>query len=162
MKIKKLLPLVLLAVAAVLMLSSCDAMLDAIFPTNQMTVDVAVSKNTIPAAAFYADWYNAYYFNNNPSTVALTLTDITAGTSTTRVRSWSGADGIYVNYIFTFLNLKDHVYSLSAYYNSYSNSISYGPVTTIWDGNIPMSAVQLPYKNSSDSTGHLVDLQMYF
>ncbi len=46
MKIKKLLPLVLLAVAAVLMLSSCDAMLDAIFPTNQIIVDVAVDALT--------------------------------------------------------------------------------------------------------------------
>ena len=42
MKMRKILPLVLLAVGSVFLLSSCDAMLDAIFSNN--TVNVYVSE----------------------------------------------------------------------------------------------------------------------
>ena len=52
MKMRKLLPLVLLAVGALFLLSSCDAMLDAIFPSNQIYVDVEVSGRTTPI-----DWF---------------------------------------------------------------------------------------------------------
>ncbi len=43
MKMRKILPLVILAVGALVLLSGCDAMLDAIFPTAQITVDAAVT-----------------------------------------------------------------------------------------------------------------------
>ena len=42
MKTRKILPLVLIVVGAAFLLSSCDAMLDAIYPSNQISVDVAV------------------------------------------------------------------------------------------------------------------------
>jgi hypothetical protein len=156
MKIKKLLPLVLLAVTAILMLSSCDAMLDAIFPSDQISVDVMVYKNYSPA--FHIDWQTG-----DASTVALTLTDVTTGVSSTLSAGWSDIDSNYVHYVFTFLRLKDHVYSLSALYYS----VDAGPTpflqTQFWDGStISMYAVQMPYRNGHDSTGHSADFQMYF
>ena len=42
MKMRKILPLVILAVTAFFLLSGCDALLDAIFSKDQITVDVAV------------------------------------------------------------------------------------------------------------------------
>ena len=158
MKIKKLLPLILIAMAAVLVLSSCDAMLDAIFPTNQISVDVMVSKHT-PATDFYSDWYFGY-----PSTVTLILTDQTSGVSTTQVGSWSDIDSNYVHYIFTFLKLGDHVYTMTAYYHSYSPPHNtYGPNFDFFDGPIDLiGGVQMPYRTGHDSTGHSADFQMYF
>jgi len=154
MKIKKLLPLVLLAVTAVLMLSSCDAMLDAIFPSDQISVDVMVSK-----VNFYADWYHG-----TPSSVQLTLTDVTAGgAQTTQVGGWTDIDSAYVHYVFTFLNLKDHVYTFTAYYSSVSaGPPAFGPVIEFWDGSLRMYSVQMPYRTGHDSTGHSADFQMYF
>jgi len=155
MKIKKLLPLVLLAAAAVLMLSSCDAMLDAIFPSDQISVDVMVSKSYSPA--FYTDWYYG-----TPSRVTLTLFDATANVISTQSSGWSDIDSNYVHYVFTFLNLKDHVYSFTAQYSS----VTAGPPpfvqTQFWDGSLPLAAVQMPYRTGHDSTGHSADFQMYF
>ena len=156
MKIKKLLPLVLLAVTAVLMLSSCDAMLDAIFPSNQISVDVMVSKNT--NGAFYNDWLHGY-----DSTVTLTLYDATTNVSSTQVGSWTDIDSVYVHYVFTFLKLKDHVYSLTALYSSATaGPPPFGPVNVFYDGNYQLFAVQMPYRTGGDSTGHSAYFQMYF
>jgi hypothetical protein len=155
MKIKKLLPLVLLAVTAVLMLSSCDAMLDAIFPSNQISVDVMVNKASNPS--FFSDWYYG-----TPSTVTLTLLDNNTGVSSTLSGGWTDIDSKYVHYVFTFLKLKDHVYSFTAYYSSVTAG---GPPflqTQFWDGSTGMYAVQMPYRTGHDSTGHSADFQMYF
>jgi len=153
MKIKKLLPLILIAMAAVLALSSCDAMLDAIFPTNQISVDVMVSRLTFPK-----DWQFGY-----PSTVTLTLTDQTSGVSTTQVGSWTDIDSNYVHYVFTFLKLGDHVYTMKAYYYSYFFNATYGPNFDFFDGSVDLiGGVRMPYRTGHDSTGHSADFQMYF
>ena len=151
MKIKKLLPLVLLAVTAVLMLSSCDAMLDAIFPTNQISVDVMVIRLNYPN-----DWYYGY-----PSTVTLTLFDNTAVTYSTQVGSWTDIDSNFVHYVFTFTNLKDHNYSMTAAYHSYSY-VSPLPTSTFYDDNLQLLTVQMPHRTGHDSTGHSAEFQMYF
>ena len=156
MKIKKLLPLVLLAAATVLMLSSCDAMLDAIFPSNQISVDVMASKHTF-GTDFYSDWYHC-----NPSTVTITLVDNTAGTMQTQVGSWTDIDNHYVHYVFTFLKLGDHVYSMTATYHSYASGLDYPPNSSFYDGNILLPVVKMPYANSVDSTGRSAEFQMYF
>ncbi|MGD0725260.1 MAG: hypothetical protein ABSB63_06820 [Spirochaetia bacterium] len=102
MKTKKLLPLVLLAVAAVLMLSSCDAMLDAIFPTNQIIVDVAV--DALPG--HHLD------FATSPVTVVLS-----GPTPATGTKYFDGYDIYnYAHYTFSFTNLKDGFYTINAYY----------------------------------------------
>jgi hypothetical protein len=106
MKNKKLLPLVLLAMAAVLMLSSCDAMLDAIFPSNQIFVDVAVF---IPSHADYPF-----------STVTVILSGAASANGTA---SWDGYDSHgYAHYYFNFTDLKDGAYVIDAYYNPYSGA----------------------------------------
>jgi hypothetical protein len=158
MKIKKLLPLVLLAVTAVLMLSSCDAMLDAIFPSDQISVDVMVNKHTL-GTDFYSDWYYGA-----PSTVSLTLYDVTAGgASTNQVSGWTDIDSNSVHYVFTFPNLKDHVYTMKATYHSYTSGFYYGPNYDFFDGSINLIAgVHMPYRTGHDSTGHSADFQMYF
>jgi hypothetical protein len=152
MKIKKLLPLVLLAAAAVLMLSSCDAMLDVIFPSNQISVDVMVNR-----ADFPNDWsYGA------PATVDFVLYDATANTFSTQSGSWSDRDSNYLHFVFAFLNLKDHVYQMTATYHSFYYALD-PSTSTFYDGNSPgMLAVQMPHRTGHDSTGHSADFQMYF
>jgi len=103
MKIKKLLPLVLLAVAAVLMLSSCDAMLDAIFPTNQIIVDVSVDALTHQDYAI------------SPVSVY-----VSGPSSASASKHFDGYDNYnYAHYTFSFTGLKDGFYTINAYYDSH-------------------------------------------
>jgi hypothetical protein len=114
-----------------------------------------VSKGT--NLAYYDDW-----LDGAPSTVTFYLYDNTAGTSTRQVSGWSDIDSQYVHYVFTFLNLKDHNYSMTAIYNSYYGGPS-APNSTFQDGpNTGMTSVQMPYRTGHDSTGHSADFQMYF
>ena len=77
MKIRKMLPLALLALCAVFLLSSCDAMLDAIFSNN--TITVYVSTNMFP--------YGAYYSSDS---VTVTVSGPTFATATARHTGYSG------------------------------------------------------------------------
>jgi len=156
MKMRKLLPLVLLAVGSLFLLTSCDALLDAIFASNQIQVQVSVYKGT--NGAFFEDWLNGY-----PSTVTLTLSDINSGTQSTVVTSWDGIDSNYLYFNVQYIKLKDHTFTLSATYNSSYSGLSYGPVTSFYDpNNVGMGSIQMPYSNPGDSTGHSVNLYMYF
>jgi len=157
MKMRKLLPAVLLAVGALFLLSGCDAMLDAIFSTNQIKVQVSVYKGT--NGAFFHDWVNGY-----PSSVTLTLTDVTGGgAQTTFVNSWDGIDGNYLYFDFLYPKLKEHTFALTAYYHSVFSNLDYGPMILFQlpDGSFTTS-IGMPHSNSGDSTGHSISLYMYF
>ena len=102
MKIKKLLPLVLIAVAAVLMLSSCDALLDAIFPTNQIFVDVAV------------------YVPSHPDYDSASVTVVLSGpSSASNTAYWDGYYDSYdyAHYYVNLTGLKDGTYEIDVLYN---------------------------------------------
>lgn len=136
MKTKKLLPLVLLAVAAVLMLSSCDAMLDAIFPTNQIIVDVAVDALT------HTD------YASSPVTVVLS-----GPSSATASKHFDGYDfNNYAHYTFSFTNLKDGLYAIDAYY--------YGVTTGTWL--VGPTYILMPDHSpfNPDSSGRSVTIQL--
>jgi hypothetical protein len=158
MKMRKLLPLVLLAVGSLFLLTSCDALLDAIFASNQIQVQVSVYRGTNPLTDIYQDWLHQY-----PSTVTLTLTDITEGSNSTVVTGWDGRDSNYLYFDVSYIKLKDHTYTLTAYYHSIYSGFTYGPVTVFYDPNsVPMGSINMPYHNSGDSTGRSVNLYMYF
>ena len=137
MKTRKLLPLIILAVGAVLALSSCDAMLDAIFRTNQITVDVAVN-GTIGNHPDFA--LPGRYVN-------LLLTG--PGVSASADATWNSYDGIYAHYYFTFTDLPDGFFALDATY--VGNIYGYGS-----------TSITMPFVSSSnpDGTGKSVTLLM--
>jgi len=156
MKMRKLLPLVLVAVGALFLLSGCDAMLDAIFPSNQIYVDVEVSK-----ADFPVDWGAVYHLGASPGTVTLQLLDVNSAGVTTATETWTNVDLSYIHFPFVFTKLKDDTFQLiatytSLFYGQHSISVFYDP------SGIPLTSISMPYHNSGDATGHSVNLYMYF
>ncbi|MGA2641114.1 MAG: hypothetical protein ABSG21_09445 [Spirochaetia bacterium] len=153
MKTRKLLPLVLLAVGALFLLSSCDAILDAIFQNNQIKVDVWV---------YYLD-HPDY---NSGGTVTVVLTDNSAFSQMIATSAWQYFDGYYVHYYLNFPKLKNDNFSItSAYFNRFgvqmgaAASIIYDSSGTTYVGtgfNFTM-----PYSNSADSTGHSITVVQY-
>lgn len=148
MKMRKLVPLVLLAVGSLFLLTSCDALLDAIFPSNVINLDVAVVATT------HADFTLSNAFVN--------VQIVGPGVADSVNASWSSYDGSYVHYYFTFIKLKNDAFTVYATY--------YGPITapsgdpaTLYLGpsNEPLQTVLLPYENPNDLTGHLVDIRAY-
>jgi len=114
MKMRKILPLVILAVGALFLLSGCDAMLDAIFQNNQMTVEVSVWNGTYPV-----DWSQTYYYGRTSGIVTVYLTNTSTGSTTTANIGWTSADGAYVYYQADFTDLKNDTYLVTAWYTSY-------------------------------------------
>jgi hypothetical protein len=152
MKMRKLLPFVLLAVGALFLLSGCDAMLDAIFPSNQISVDVWVTAYT------HTDYAVGAY-------VSVTLHDNTSGTSKTATTTWQSYDGYYVHYRVSFTKLKDDNFSLTSTYVDYlgyttSTFYIYDPSGYGYVGN--GLNFTMPYSNSGDSTGHSITVVQYF
>jgi len=136
MKTRKLLPLIILAVAAVLALSSCDALLDGIFPSNQISVDVAVNTTS----GHHTDFLTGGY-------VSLQLTG--PGVSSSASAYYGSWDGLYAHYYFTFTDLRDGGYNLSA---TYVGSLSSGT----------SAFITMPVEDPSnpDSTGKSVSILM--
>jgi hypothetical protein len=136
MKMRKLIPLAILAVVALVGLSSCDALLDGIFAQNQITVDVQVPQYTVP---FYYDWYYGY-----GSYVKVTLTDSANKQSFQETYYYSSADGSYVHFPLTFTNLADGTYSIeteyySYYYYSYYYNSAYVTVPNAGEKNVTVN-----------------------
>ena len=165
MKMRKLLPLAILAVGALFLLSSCDAMLDAIFQKDNIDVDVAVQG--VPTNVYW-DWY----YNMNPQ-VTCYLSDGNGSPISTASAGWSYWDGTYLHFTMTFKNLKDNTYTFSTVYTGYyglTRQVSWP--AAIWDGNygtgvggwVPVSSsprLPMPFGNASDSTGHLMKVILY-
>jgi hypothetical protein len=101
MKIRKILPLALLAIGSVFMLSSCDALLDAIFANNTVNVSVAAY---IPT--------NGYF----PGTDYVTV-DIIGPTSVSTTVGYSGSDFYYMYWDVTIPKLSDGTYTVQATYH---------------------------------------------
>ncbi|MGA2766427.1 MAG: hypothetical protein ABSG17_24035 [Spirochaetia bacterium] len=108
MKIRKLLPLVLLAIASVFLLSSCDALLDAIFAND--TINVYVS-----AAIATHGPYPSY------DTVDITVTGPTSATATA---AYTGSDGYYMYWSVAIPKLSDGNYTVQASF-TYFNGAAY-------------------------------------
>lgn len=116
MKMRKILPIVVLAVGALFLLSGCDAMLDAIFSNSQITVDVKIYYADYPL-----DWGQTYTYGRTSGYVDLYLYDVSTSSllSTTRL-TWSSADLAYIYYPTTnYTDLKNDTYQVYAYYYSY-------------------------------------------
>jgi hypothetical protein len=103
MKIRKILPLLLLAIGSVFMLSSCDAMLDAIFSNNTIGVEVAVSVGTYR--------YYPGFDQVSVSVVGPTLASANA--------SYIGNDGSYMYWTVTLPKLSNGTYTVTIGYYSF-------------------------------------------
>ena len=145
MKIRKILPVVILAVGSLFLLSGCDALLDAIFQNNQILVDVRIYGGV---GGFPADWSASYYSGLNSGLVTLYLLDTNTGVTTTASGNWSSADIYYVHYAFNFTGLKNDVYEITAYYTSYYDHFIDPPISV--------------FVTPHDSPGHSADVTITF
>jgi hypothetical protein len=142
MKMRKLLPLVLLAVGSLFLLTSCDALLDAIFPNSQIFVDVRVY-----GGSYTTDWIQSYNFNQISGIVTVILVDQRNGDTTSANSYFTSADPTFIHYGFNFTGLKDHTYLVTAYYVSYN-----------YADPLPQSYLVTP----NDATGHSASLTVTF
>jgi len=136
MRVKKLLPLILLAVGAVFLLSSCDAILDAIYANNTINVTVEIP--------------NAYPGYNNPySYVTVTLGGASGATESVSVTN----PGLLASYGYYYLpsmkKLPNGNYSITTQYYDASNGNTY-QVSDFYDpGNNLVTSMSLPYGGSN-------------
>ena len=147
MKMRKILPLVILAVGALFLLSGCDQLLDAIFQNNQIYVDVRVSGS----GPFASDYDKTSTFGYNSGRVIVYLQD-SRGHITSASTYWTSLDNFSVHYGINFTGLKDDTFLVYADYTSYYTPLNVGSITT--------SAVQLVTPH--DATGHSADVTIDF
>jgi hypothetical protein len=159
MKIRKILPLVLLAVGSVFLLSGCDAILNAIFQNNQISVDVAV----VSSVGVYNDYLGGF----NPQVTCYVYDSSNNPVSLSG--GWSSYDGYFVHFNFGFTKLKNDTYHFAAQYSGYNGGIR-GSNGSVYDGNQPSTSfialatspfLTMPYDNPSDSTGHSMPVRLY-
>jgi hypothetical protein len=147
MKTRRILPLVLLAVVALFALSSCDQMLDAIFSSNQITVNVRVD------GLVFTD----YYYPGSYVQVVLSGSD--GSTYTSGQSAVYTVDSLsYVHYSFTFPKLPSVTYTLAATYHGsyYGNYYRYS--FTDPSGPPPVTSITMPYKSGGSSSSVVVDV----
>jgi hypothetical protein len=153
MKIRKTLPLVLLAVATLFLLTSCDALLDAIYPapSNTLNVYAEVWKT---GGGVHPDWTvsstTIYLYNGGGTLVSQQTVTV----------NWY--DSNYAYFYASFPKLANGTYTLTASYaggigdySNYTNSF-YDPNTAA-----VISAIVLPDANPSDSSGKTVTVYTY-
>jgi hypothetical protein len=108
-KMRKILPLALLAVASVFMLSSCDALLDAIFANDTINVQVAVPWTTY-----------GYY----PAYDSVTV-NIIGPTNVTVTASYTGVNGNNMYWYVSVPKLTNGNYTVNATLNIYLYGTEY-------------------------------------
>jgi hypothetical protein len=137
MRAKTILPFVLLAIGALFLLSSCDAILDALYANNTLTI-----------SAIYVNTNGSYYGTSNQNSYVTVFITGASGGSANASNSSTESDyngGVYE--IFngvSFPKLPNGNYTVTAYYYGYrlGNYYQYGPVS---------SSLSFPY-NGSNST----------
>jgi hypothetical protein len=113
MKIRKILPLVILALASVFLLSSCDALLDAIFANDTLTVYVQTS------------WTYGY----SPADQVTVQTISGPSTINLTVVPFQQFDGNYSYWQVTIPGLSDGTYTIHVSYSragTQSATVSFG------------------------------------
>ena len=145
MRAKKILPFVLLAFGALFLLSSCDAILDALYANNTINVTAYVSVATHPGAT------SPY------STVTVALGGASGGTASA---GWSGSynsNGYAIYYLPSMPKLPNGNYTItSTFYNGYLESTI--ATSTFYDQNgIPYMSAPLPFNGANT-----VNFSVYF
>jgi len=113
MKIRKILPLLLIVIASVFLLSSCQAILDAIFSNN--TISVYVSEN----------WNNSGYTSSDY--VALSIPEASVSTTV----PYTGSNGTYTYWSLSVPKLSDGNYTVTVNYYHWNGGtfVSLPPVS---------------------------------
>jgi len=152
MRIRKILPLVLLAVGTLFMLTSCDKLLDFIFASNTINVDAQV------VTGVYPRWQNS----SVSATLAGTGTSYSAGPT---YASYPDSAG-YAHYTFSFPKLSNDTYTLTltlSYYGSTGVPAGlYAPNDYYTDGILTSVgttvSVTMPYSSGNPSSVTVVGL----
>lgn len=130
MRVKNVLPLILLAVGALFLLSSCDQILDAIYANN--TINVTVNVSSLDTG-----------YANTSSYIQVVLSGATGATAT------AGANTIYPGsysvFSLPFNRLPNGDYTITAYYYGYhaSTYYQYGPQSL---------SLSMPYNGSTTAS----------
>jgi hypothetical protein len=101
MKNRKILPLLLLAFGSVFLLSSCDALLDAIFSNNNINVYIS---SYIPTHGFYPRYDTMTVYVSGPH---YTVTSA----------NYNGDDGLYMYWSISVPKLSDGTYNVDVSYS---------------------------------------------
>jgi uncharacterized membrane protein YgcG len=112
---KKIIPLVVVAIAAFFLLSGCDAMLKAIYPDQvggDNTIQIQISSPYYSTAWYYA--------------IDVVLYDSAGAYVGSTVVYASTYDGYYYNATVTFNNLKDDYYYAFVWSDANGNSVADG------------------------------------
>lgn len=137
-----------------LLLSSCNAMLDAIYPQRQI-INVEAQVNV----ASHSD------YSSRSSLVYVELTDRYGYPVASPVAAtYTNVSNGYANYYFTFTKLNSRTYGLYSYYSGSSSGIAYpvgGNPEGYWFSNpsgVLSLTVSVPYSQSSDITNLTVSI----
>ena len=144
MRVKKLLPLILLAVGALFLLSSCDAILDALYANN--TINVAVTVYNSVHSPGYASPY---------SSVSVTLGGASGGTQSAYLDTYvPGSYGLYV--LPPFKKLPNGSYTITTTYYDGSLAMGWQTVSFYDPGNNYTTSLSLPYGGSTTANVNVV------
>jgi hypothetical protein len=149
MKMRKILPLAILAVGAAVLLSGCDALLDAIFSKNVINLDVWVQGST------HADFTVGASYEN------VMLMDSSFNVVSSPSQYYNAFDGSYAHYYYTFTNLKDGTYYLTTYYYGAFSGF-HASTSVIYSGGFVTGSTSLSMPNTGygDTSGHTANVVM--
>jgi hypothetical protein len=141
MRVKKLLPLILLAIGALFLLSSCDAILDALYANNTITVTAYVI-TTHPGATSY---YSSVTVNLSGASGAT----VSAGYSGSIYHDTVNGFNYAIYYFSPIKRLPNGNYNMtSSYYDGVTTSIF--STTYFYDQNEnPYTSISMPFNGSS-------------
>lgn len=131
MKIRKILPLLTLAVIALFTLSSCDQLLESLFPadTNQLAGSNSLTVNV--DTAYWSVGNDIYY---GPLTVALVKDGTTLVEKRTYWLNYVGADPIKASWTFNGLETATYTAYVWIDYNNDSSWTGDYDYSSNWDG----------------------------
>jgi len=139
MRVKKLLPLILLAVGALFLLSSCDAILDAIYANNTIDVNVRVYLNG--SSPGYASAY---------SSVTVTVGGASGATASTGVSDFNGTYADY--YVPSIKKLPNGTFNITTDYYDGVSGVTWRTTAFVDPSGYTVGSITMPYGGSNTAT----------
>ena len=142
MRVKKLLPLILIAVGALFLLSSCDALLDAIYASNTIDVNVRVYLSGSSPG------YNSPY-----SSVTVTIGGASGATVSTSPTDYVLGGSPYADYILPSVKkLPNGTYTITTTYYDGASGVTWQTTSFVDPSGYTVGSIAMPYGGSNTAT----------
>ena len=139
MRVKKLLPLILLAVGALFLLSSCDALLDAIYANNTLDVNVRVYFSV-----------NSTGYSSPYSSVTVTVGGASGATVSTPPSQYNGS---YADYFLPSVKkLPNGTYTITTDYYDSVSGVTWRTTSFFDPSGYTVGSIEMPYGGSNTAT----------